>query len=335
MSDPAPLTEIWRGEILESIHPGHIVVADASGPVFTWGDADLTMLPRSSAKMIQALPLIESGAAHAHGLSPAQLALACASHQGAAIHVGPVTDWLTTLGLDGAALACGPQPPGDEDEGHRLIRAHIAPTRVHNNCSGKHTGFLTLAHHLGAGPDYVEIEHPVQRAARQAFEEVTGAPSPTWAIDGCSAPNFACRLADFAGALAGFATARPGTSRSDAMIALREAMMSHPDLVAGEGKACTELMRAASGRAALKTGAEGVYAAILPDRGLGVAVKVADGATRAAECTIAAVLVALGVLDPDHPATRKRLNAPITNWAGLTTGRIGLAPELSAALKRL
>lgn len=335
MTQPQPLTTIWRGEVAESHHLGHIAISSATGLTFAWGDADATLLPRSSAKMIQALPLIESGAAEAAGLTSDQLALACASHKGAEIHTSRVSRWLETLGLDDTALRCGPQPPSEEAEAHRLIRARTSPCQWHNNCSGKHSGFLTLARHLRAGPEYIEIDHPVQMAVRAAFEDVTGTHDPAWSIDGCSAPNFACTVADFASALARFACAHADDARGRAMVTLREAMMTHPDLVAGEGRACTELMRAAKGRAALKTGAEGVYAAILPDLGLGIAIKAADGATRAAECTLAALLVRLGVLEGDDPAVVKRLDAPITNWAGRTTGRIAVDEVLGAALKSI
>ncbi|RMD49254.1 MAG: asparaginase, partial [Alphaproteobacteria bacterium] len=214
------------------------------------------------------------------------------------------------------------------------IRAGRTPGQLHNNCSGKHAGFLTLARHIGGGPEYVDPAHPVQKAVRAAFEEVTGAPAPGWAIDGCSAPNFACRLEDLARAMARFAAAaaagpEQGGARERAMARLVAAMTAHPELVAGEGRACTVLMRAMDGRAAVKTGAEGVFVAILPGQGLGVAVKIADGARRAAECAIAALLVRLGVLERDHPATRSLLDAPIRNRRGLVTGVLRASDALS------
>ena len=195
---------------------------------------------------------------------------------------------------------------------------------MHNNCSGKHAGFLTLSRHLGAAddPDYVAPDHPVQRAVRATFEEVTGRPSPAMATDGCSAPNPSTPIAAMARGLARFATATDTDARGRAMVALREAMMAHPELVAGQGRACTELMRAAPGRIALKTGAEGVYAAILPEIGFGVAVKIVDGARRAAECAIAALAVGLGALSAQDPVVQKRLNPPIRNWDGVVTGEI-------------
>lgn len=274
--------------------------------------------------MIQALPLITSGAADAHGLTTEHLALACASHNGAAIHTDRVNKWMETLGLNDDDFRCGPQEPDDRPARDALIRAEAEPCQVHNNCSGKHAGFLTLAKHLGAGPEYVAPDHPVQQACLEVFETVTQETSPGHGIDGCSAPNFATTLHGMARAMAHFATAKDGSPEAR----LHEAMRLHPDLVAGEGRACTELMHAMEGKVALKTGAEGFFIAILPEQRLGIALKAACGTTRAAECAIAALLVRLGALDADHPATLKRMNAPITNRRGIVTGTLKPAPAL-------
>ena len=332
MAQPASLAEVWRGPFHESHHVGHAVICDGSGQIVSaWGDPDAVVLPRSSSKMIQALPLLTSGAAAARGLTSEQLALACASHQGAPIHVERVKRWLSDLGLDDDALCCGPQPSRDTDLKLQMIRAHERPCRVHNNCSGKHAGFLTLTQHLGAGPDYVDPDHPVQRACLEAFETVTDQTSPGFGIDGCSAPNFATTMHGMARAMAWFATSG---QRSDTLSAaatrLVDAMYRHPELVAGEGRACTRLMRVAKEPVALKTGAEGYFIAILPQRGLGIAVKATDGATRAAECAIAALLVRLEVLDKANPKVRAFLNPQVLNWDGLVTGEIRPASGLLA-----
>ncbi len=169
MSNPVPLTEIWRGPMIESLHLGHAVICDDTGQIVqAWGDPELAIYPRSSAKMIQALPLIESGAAAAHGLTTEHLALACASHNAAAIHTGRVLAWLADLGLSDDDFRCGPQEPDDIPARDGLIRAGKTPCQYHNNCSGKHSGFLTLTRHLGAGPEYIDIDHPVQRACIEA-----------------------------------------------------------------------------------------------------------------------------------------------------------------------
>lgn len=317
MTQAAPFAEIWRGPFLESVHSGHAVICDDTGQIVqSWGDPGLIVLPRSSSKMIQALPLVQSGAADKAGLGTEQLALDCASHQGAAIHTDRVGVWLDTLGLQDDDFRCGPQDPDDRDAHEDLIRAHQSPCRIHNNCSGKHAGFLTLSRHLGAGPEYVDPAHPVQRACLEAFEAVTEETSPGFGIDGCSAPNFASTLYGVARAMAHFAAAPDGSAE----VRLHQAMRLHPELVAGEGRACTELMRAMDGKVALKTGAEGFFIAILPEQKMGIALKAACGTTRAAECAIAALLVRLGALDANHPATLKRMNAPIRNRADLVTG---------------
>ena len=325
MTNPIPMAEIWRGDFLESIHMGHAVICDAYGNIVqAWGYPDQVILPRSSSKMIQALPLIESGAAAAASLTTDQLALSCASHNSAAIHTDRVSAWLETLGFTDDDLRCGSHDPKDVDAHHALIRADEKPCQMHNNCSGKHSGFLTLNKHLGGGPEYIDPTHPVQLAVREAFEDTTGMDSPGFAIDGCSAPNFATTMHGFARAMAFFAAASEdgATVRERAAATLVQAMTAFPELVAGEGRACTELMRAMDGRVALKTGAEAVYIAIIPELKLGVAVKIADGTFRASECAIAAILVKLGVLDPNHPATLKRMNAPIKNCNDITTGYI-------------
>src|SRR6056297_4267252 len=330
MAQPAPLAEVWRGAFRESHHVGHAVICDGAGQVLlAVGDPDAVVLPRSSSKMIQALPLVTSGAADAQGLGSVHLALACASHEGAPMHVERVSRWLSDLGLADDALRCGPQVSRDTDLKLEMIRAHEMPCRVHNNCSGKHAGFLTLAQHLGAGPDYVDPEHPVQLACLDAFETVTDQPSPGFGIDGCSAPNFASTMHGMARAMGWFATAgQRSDSLSTAAARLVEAMHRHPELVAGEGRACTRLMRAAKEPVALKTGAEGYFIAILPMRGLGIALKAADGATRAAECAITALLVRLDVLDAANPEVTAFLRPTIRNWDGLATGEIRPAPGL-------
>ncbi|MEX0318063.1 MAG: asparaginase [Ruegeria sp.] len=334
MTQPVAMTEVWRGPFLESIHLGHAVICDDTGQIVrSWGDPNALIYPRSSCKMVQALPLVTSGAAAKYGLGPEHLALACASHSGAAIHTDRVSAWLHHLGLHDDDFRCGPQEPSDMAARDGLILADVRPCQMHNNCSGKHAGFLTLAQHMGAGPEYIEIDHPVQQACRAAFEEVTGESSPGYGIDGCSAPNFATSLLGLARSMAWFASAADRSDRqSTAAEQLTAAMIKHPELVAGEGRACTELMRAMDGRAAIKTGAEAVFVAIIPEKRVGVALKIADGATRASECAIAAILVGLGVLDADHPATRKFMNAPIHSRRGIDCGSIRPTQDLLAPL---
>ena len=330
MSDTVPFVERWRGEFLECVHNGQAVIVDGSGQIVkAWGNPHATVLPRSACKMVQALPLIESGAADRYALTTEHLALACASHQGAHIHTDRVSAWLGDLGLGESDLRCGPQFPDDLPARSELIKADQKPCQIHNNCSGKHAGFLTLNKHLGGDADYIDPDHPVQIAARAALEETSGIESPGFGIDGCSAPNFATTLFGLAKSMAFFANAVEGnTTRETAAVRLREAMMAHPDLVAGETRACTELMREMSGRGVVKTGADGVFTAILPKQGFGIALKIRDGATVASNCAITAILCSLGVLDPDSRAARNRMNTVVKSRRGLDAGIVKPSPEL-------
>lgn len=333
MGAAVPMIELWRGGMLESIHSGHAVICDDTGQIVqAWGDPQTVIFPRSSCKMLQALPLLESGAAEAYGLTDRQIALSCASHQGAAIHTQAVTQWLADLGLSDDDLRCGAHEPYDTAERNRLIRADEKPCQCHNNCSGKHSGFLTLNRHLKGGSEYVELDHPVQIAVKQASEETTGETSPGYGIDGCSAPNFATSVHGLARAMGRFAAATgTGDARDRAMHRLTHAMATYPEMVAGETRSCTELMRAMNGRVAIKTGAEAVFVAIIPERRMGIALKITDGGTRGAEGAITALLVKLGALDAGHPAAKKRLDAVQRNWRGKETGIVQRAPGFCPA----
>lgn len=316
MTQPVIMAELWRGEILESVHRGHAVVVGPDGDILaSWGDPDRIVYPRSSSKMLQALPLVESGAADAAGLGPEQLALACASHQGAPMHADRVVAWLAGIDRSEADLLCGVQPPSDPADRAAMRQAGGTACQVHNNCSGKHAGFVTLARHMGAGPDYIDPNHPVQIAARDAFEEMTDEVSAGIGIDGCSAPNFATSMTGMARAMARMARPTPG-KRGTAAEALIAAMLAHPLLVAGRGRACTELMSAMD-NVVVKTGAEGFFAGIAAGSGLGIALKIEDGATRASEAAMAAILVRLGLLDAADPMAVKRMNAPVLNRRGI------------------
>jgi L-asparaginase II len=319
------LVEITRGSLVESVHRGSIAIADAEGTIrFALGDVESPVYPRSALKPIQALPLIESGAAEKFGLSDEEVALACASHSGEPMHTQRVAAWLDRIGCNESDLACGPQTPRHEPTSEDMVRRGYKPSRIHNNCSGKHTGFLTVARHWNvAVAGYERIDHPVQQAVATSLRALSGVNELPWGVDGCAAPNFALPLAGFARALAKLAGGKtPGAAR------ILRSMIAHPDLVGGTGRACTVLMRAAAGRAAVKTGAEGVYAGIVPERGLGIALKIDDGATRAAETTIAAILDKLGVVSG---GAREFLHAPVLNTRGAAVGERRQAPALAQA----
>jgi L-asparaginase II len=329
------LVEVTRGDLVESVHRGTVAIADAEGRiVFALGDIDAVTYPRSSLKPVQALPLLESGAADAFGLTDKEVALACASHSGEPMHTTRVANWLGKIGCTENDLACGPHAVRYEPVWEEMVRLGEHPTRLHNNCSGKHAGFLTLARHLGVPvAGYERHDHPVQRAAAAALGELAGIEGElAWGVDGCAAPNFALPISAFARALARLAhpdTLAPARARAARRIVA--AMIAYPELVAGTGRACTILMRACAGRAAVKTGAEGYFAGIVPGivpgLGLGVALKIDDGASRAAETAMAAILDGLGLLGNAADA-RAILRAPVVNTRDATVGERRPAPAL-------
>ena len=317
------LVEVTRGALVESVHRGSVAIAGSGGAILhSIGDIETPVYPRSSLKPIQALPLIESGAADAFHLSTENVALACASHSGEPMHTTRVAAWLKHIGLGESDLACGAHPPRYEPVWQEMVRKGEVPTRVHNNCSGKHAGFLSVARHWNiATAGYERHDHPVQQAVARALSELSGiAGEFPWGIDGCAAPNFALPLAGFARALAKLANPKElDAPRARAAERIVAAMTAYPELVAGTGRSCTILMRSARGRAAVKIGAEGVYAGIIPERGLGIALKIDDGASRAAETAMAALLNALELLGDDLPA-RELLHAPIVNTRDAIVG---------------
>ena len=319
---PQIMCEIWRGSYLESSHSGIAVICDKNGETsHQWGDPNTLILPRSSAKMMQALPLIISGAEKEYLIGEDFLALACASHNAAEIHLSRVLSWLSHLGLNESDLRCGSQPSKDPHVKKEMREKGQSPCQIHNNCSGKHTGFLSVSRHLKAGPEYTDPDHPVQLMVMDVFQELTQNKVDGIVMDGCSAPNPAIPLYSLAKAMSWFATAHKRDDQlSKAALKLRNAMVNYPELVAGERRACTNLMRACEKKAILKTGAEGVFVAILPELEKGIALKINDGGTRASECAIASILIQLGVLNPNHPTALAYTNAPILNWRNKETG---------------
>jgi len=322
------LVEVTRGSIVESRHAGSAAVVDAAGRiVHAWGDIDAPVFARSAIKAIQALPLVETGAADAFGVSEAELALACASHGGESIHTDCVGSWLGRIGLGERDLECGPQISSHEATAHAVLRAGGSFTQVHNNCSGKHSGFLTLAcHHRESTRGYIAPDHPTQVRWRRVMEEMSGldlARAPT-GIDGCGIPVVGVSLSGLARAFARLADpAGLADERRAAIARIRSAVAKHPLMVAGHGRFCSEMMGVLGERAFLKTGAEGVFCAAMPTLGLGLALKIADGTGRASEVACGAVLDMLGVIDDTaRPRIAHRLVVPVLNRAGKRVGEI-------------
>ena len=336
MSNPV-LVEIFRGERLESFHRGAAAIVDAAGRiVWSVGDVDRPIFGRSSLKMLQALALVESGAADAFDVTPTELALACASHSGEPMHVEAVSAWLDRIDCDETCLACGAHMPNNEAAARALIASGQAPRRMHNNCSGKHAGFLTLARHLGADIEgYERPDHPVQRQVLAAMAEMARlntADMPV-AVDGCAAPAPVMPLLALARATARIADPSGlSPARAEAARRLDAAVRAHPLFVAGTGRGCTAMIEATRD-VSVKTGAEGVYVGVLSQLGLGVALKIDDGAGRAAETVMAAILVALGAVPANHPAIADLIDGPILNTRDAVVGARRPSGWLSDELK--
>jgi L-asparaginase II len=331
-ADPVAV-EVLRGDRVESRHRAAAAVADAAGRlVLAVGDVARPVYPRSAIKPLQALPLVETGAADRYGVCPAELALACASHGGEPRHVEAVRAWLARLGLDEGALRCGAHPPSHAPSAERLAREGASPTPAHNNCSGKHAGMLATALHLGEDPaGYLAPSHPVQLRVRAALADMAGTEPDEPGVDGCGLPNWPVPLRAFATAMARLgdpAGVGLAPERVRACARIRAAMTAHPEMVAGEGRACTAIMAAAP-HLLVKTGAEGVYVAAWPARGLGLALKVEDGAGRASPVALLALLDRLGALEDDaaRGALAPLARPALRNHAGTVVGGLRPAPD--------
>ena len=318
MNNPV-LVEVIRGGLVESRHRGAVAVADAGGAlVFGVGDVAAAVFPRSAVKALQALPLVESGAAERYGLGDEELALACASHSGERAHVEGVTRMLAKAGFEPSALCCGAHWPLSQAAAYALARTG-APSALHNNCSGKHAGFLAVARARGVEHSgYWQPDHAVQREVHGVLQDLTGAVlSPDRrAIDGCSVPTWAGR----------------GLSSDRALAAarLRAACTHQPWYVAGTGRFGTEIVRLLGERIFLKTGAEGVACGALPTLGLGISIKCDDGAGRAAEAVAAALIARLLPLtDAERHALALFAQPTVRNWNGTEFGALRVTEALA------
>jgi L-asparaginase II len=340
------LVEVLRGEYVESRHVGAVAVLDADGGVLIEiGNIDRAVFPRSAVKVLQALPLIASGAADHLQLSDAELALACASHGGEVLHTSSVEAMLAKAGLTSDSLECGAHWPRNEDAVRALAARGDQPSPLHNNCSGKHAGFLCLACEMAGttlnlrqyAAGYVQPEHPVMREVTAALEAATGAslahaPRGT---DGCSIPAYAIPLRRLA-----LAFARVGSGvglapdHARAAQRLRRAVANAPFMVAGSGRMDTRVMERLGERVFMKVGAEGMYCAALPELGLGVAIKIDDGNNaRAAEVVMATVIEALLPLADDEASfLRGFSDCTLRNCNGIAVGALRASDGLRNGL---
>lgn len=325
-SPHAPLAVATRGEAIESVHYGSVAVVDRSGRLLhAAGDPDFLTMTRSALKPFQAMPFVAAGGIQRFRFSPAQVALLCASHSGEPRHVDAVAGMLASSGSTAGELQCGTHAPGYYD-----VRGEVPPpppySPLAHNCSGKHSGMLGYCVACGLPKDsYLAFDHPLQQAIRRAVAHFTGtAESDLVAgIDGCSAPNYAVPLARLAMAYARLAGERDDREFGEAPRILADAMTAHPEMVSGEGRNDLAYMRAGRGDWVTKIGAEGVQAIGIRSAGIGIAVKVVDGAKRGLHPATVAVLDQLGLLDADQRAELAPWREPtVRNYRGIATGRV-------------
>lgn len=320
MNNPV-IAEVTRGGIVESRHRGAYAVVDHGGHVVAAeGGIAAAVYPRSAIKAFQCLPVLESGAADRFGFTEEEIALCCSSHNGEAEHVRVARAMLAKAGNGEDLYECGAHWPFHEDTRFHLIRQGEACGPVHNNCSGKHAGMLALARQIGVDPQgYTRPDHPVQRLIAErigALCDVDLAHQPV-GIDGCSVPTWAIPLKNLALGFARFAAADDAACQR-----IIAAVRAHPFMVAGSGDFDTLLMEALP-RVFVKTGAEGVYCACIPHAGLGVALKIDDGASRAAEVAIASVLSGLDVWTAEERSVLERFrHHELANWRKFSVGEV-------------
>lgn len=299
------LIDVIRGGIVESEHWGHIAVVNAEGEIlYTNGDSNKVIYARSSMKPLQAIPIVETGAAANYHFEPADLSVACASHSGEEQHTDRVKSILKNLNLMTSNLKCGVHPPRKQETYEKIIRSGNHVTAEHNNCSGKHSGMLATALHMGESlEDYYKVDHPVQKRIIEVIGDLTEVPihEIEIGIDGCGVPVHGIPLKNLALGFAKMANpSNQSETRQKAIKAVVSGMMEAPEMVGGTERFCSDFMRVAKGRMFGKAGAEGVYCIGDLETGLGIAIKVEDGAGRATSPIAVEVLTQLGLLTEEQ-----------------------------------
>lgn len=328
MSRSEIIVHIIRGSIVESKHRGHIAAVDAQGCLHYYlGQHTCFVYARSTAKPLQAIPVVETGAAKKSGLSMKEIALLCASHSGEPEHTDAARSILEKSGFTPDDLACGAHEPFHQPTAAALRRQGKMPTPLHNNCSGKHAGMLTLAAFQNVPSfRYFSPDHPVQQQMLQVVADMCGLPEEDVAlgIDGCGVPVFGMPLNRLAYAFARLGKpAGLAPSRSEAIGIIMEAVRNNPRYIAGTDRFDTRLIEVTKGRIIGKMGAEGVYALTIPEHGLGMALKVEDGAERALYPAVVEALAQMHQLNETEQEELKRFHTPaLKNWQEKEVGRI-------------
>ncbi|HEU4851697.1 MAG TPA: asparaginase [Telluria sp.] len=331
-----PLVETTRGGHVENIHFGSVAVVDTSGKLLWYaGDPEFPTFTRSALKPFQALPfMLDDGPARL-GLSLRDVAVMCASHSGEQQHVDTVRGILERIGLDESHLECGCHQPHFYETLNLRVPCDQTWTPLQHNCSGKHSGFLAwCALHGAPTAGYVDPDHPLQRAVRARLGETLGVDGDSLArgIDGCSAPNYAFPLSRMAHLYARLAQGAADPQWGAEMGLLREAMTTHPELVSGEGRSDLVYMKASNGDWVTKVGADAVQAVGVSSAGLGIAIKISDGAPRSLQAVTVSVLQQLGLMDEERAAAVERYRQPpLRNWRGTVVGDIRAVFRLARA----
>lgn len=322
------LVEVHRNEFVESQHRGSAVVVNKQGDVlYSVGDINREIYPRSSLKFFQAIPFVESGAADAFGLSDKEISIACASHNGEKVHVEVVAKWLSTIGLSESDLENGPTYPLSESVARDLVGRGGNPSRLHQNCSGKHTGMLSYSVHSGHQiRGYSEFDHPSQIAWMEAMGEMVDLDlrKLRWEKDGCGLPALCMPMQKLALGCAVFATGF-GTSgiRGKTFDRITRSIQAEPLMLAGTNRCCSRVVSHSKGQIVVKTGAEGVFSGYLPGKDIGFALKIDDGATRASEVALGALLKKISAFTPESSEQLSHYFSPnVVNSQGFTTGRV-------------
>lgn len=334
MPGPELLVEVTRGDAVESRHYGHVAVVDADGRVvFSLGDPDFPTYPRSSLKPLQALAGIARGTADRFNFTDAEIAVTCASHSAEPRHIEAVARILAKIAATEDDLRCGPHQVPYIPTRNQLIREGREPTRIYNNCSGKHSGMLALARMLGAPlAGYWEADHPVQQQIQRVLHEAAGTDLDhlTWGVDGCGVPTYRMPLSHLALGFARLATPERLGEDQAAGERIVKAMNAEPEMVRGEGGFDSVLMRAVPGLVISKGGAEGCHAIGVVGAGLGLAVKVEDGSARPLEPVVLAVLRRLGILPDPLPEKLQPLLRPVVlNTRDVPVGEVIPSTALS------
>lgn len=322
------IVRVYRGNITESIHRVHLAVVNTKGSLLHGaGDPQLLTFARSTAKLIQALPVIESGAVDHFGLGDAEIALCCASHNGEAEHVSAAQGILGKLGFHHEHLQCGAHEPYHAPTAQAMRERGEAPTTLHNNCSGKHSGMLALCAHLGASPDtYMSLQHPVQQLMLEAVCAMSDIPKSQMelGIDGCGVPVFGMPISHLALAFARLGSPEAlSEARANACQRIVAAVRKYPQYLAGSDRFDTQLIEVTQGRIIGKMGAEGIFALTVPEKGLGLVLKIEDGNQRALYPAVVEALRQLDLLSAAEVNQLAAFHTPtVHNWQGTEVGII-------------